>query len=198
MPRYSNFPTLFDELRSVTISDLKKLGYFKKGAFMSGTMNWINRYNEVTSSISLAVNNSDFNNYLELSYKCNDESYNYKVKLISLPSNLGKGKVWYFLCPFTNKRCRKLHLINGRFKHRSALPSGMYSKQTHSKKWRETDKVYGCYFDKDEAYEELYSKHFKTHYNGKPTKRYLKLLQQIEKAEKVSCLDIERLLVNGF
>jgi len=60
------------------------------------------------------------------------------------------------------------------------------------------EKVYGNYFDNDEHYKELYSKHFKKFYNGKPTKRYLKLLQQIEKAEKVSYLDIERLMVNGF
>ncbi len=77
--------------------------------------------------------------------------------------------------------------------HRSALPSGMYSTQTHSKKWRLMEKVYGCYFDCDKYYQELYSKHFKTHYNGKPTKRYLKLMRQIQKSEQFTPEDIERL-----
>jgi hypothetical protein len=45
------------------------------------------------------------------------------------------------------------------------------------------DKVYGSYFRLDRLYEELYSKHFKTHYNGRPTKRYLKLMEQINRAE---------------
>ncbi len=45
------------------------------------------------------------------------------------------------------------------------------------------DKVYGSYFKLDKLYEELYSKHFKTHYNGKPTRRYLKIMQQINKIE---------------
>ena len=115
--------------------------------------------------------------------------------MVSIKSNLGKGKIWYFRCPFTGKRCRKLHLIDERFMHRSALPSGMYSSQTHSKKWRLMEKVYGCYFDVDRYYEQLYSKHFKTHYNGKPTKRYLKLMRQINKAERYTVSEIENLFL---
>ncbi|NQY28281.1 MAG: hypothetical protein HRT69_02305 [Flavobacteriaceae bacterium] len=45
--------------------------------------------------------------------------------------------------------------------HRSDLPSGVYSKQLHTKKWLEIEKYY----------EQLYSKHFKKFYNGKPTKK---------------------------
>ena len=57
------------------------------------------------------------------------------------------------------------------------------------------DRVYGSYFELDNLYEELYSKHFKTHYNGKPTKRYLKLLKQINKVERFSATDIEQLFL---
>ncbi len=59
----------------------------------------------------------------------------------------------------------------------------MYDSQTKSKKWRLWDRLYGSYFKLDKLYEELYSKHFKTNYKGKPTKRYLKLIQQINKIE---------------
>ena len=186
MPRYSNFPTLIDELRNFSISDLKKLGYFKKDAFISGTMNWLNRYDEVTSSISLAVNNSDFNTYLELDYKCNGEKFNYKVEIVFLPSNLGKGNVKYFVCPFTYKRCSKLHLINGKFMHRSALINPLYSKQVESKRWRQWDKLCGAHFELENAYEKLYRKGFTRYYNGKPTKRYQKVLNCIRKYE-VNC-----------
>ena len=72
----------------------------------------------------------------------------------------------------------------------------MYESQTKSKSWRLMDKVYGSYFKLDELYEELYSKHFKTHYNGKPTKRYLKLLEQINRAERFTDSDIEKLFLN--
>ena len=74
-----------------------------------------------------------------------------------------------------------------------AFPNGMYGSQTKSKSWRQMDRVYGSYFKLDELYEEVYSKHFKTHYNGKPTKRYLKLIEQINKAERFSDSDKENL-----
>jgi len=197
MPKFPTFPYIFDEEKCISISDLRKLKYLKQNTWVSGTINW-SRAGQNTGSIGVSVIMCKNKTEMQLNYNCNNNSYNYAVRLIALPSNLGKGKVWYFLCPFTGKRCRKLHLISERFMHRSALPSGMYSKQTHSKKWREMEKVYGNYFDNNEHYKELYSKHFKKFYNGKPTKRYLKLLQQIEKAEKVSHLNIERLLLNGF
>jgi len=196
MPKFPTFPYIFDEEKCISISDLKKLKYFKINNLVSGTINWTNRGMK-TGSIGISVLMTDETNVVRFEYKCNGNNYDYKVRLISLPSNLGKGKVWYFLCPFTGKRCRKLHLIDERFMHRSALPSGMYSKQTHSKKWRQMEKVYGCYFDSDEVYKELYSKHFRRFYNGKPTKRFLKLMRKIKQAESITVNDIERLLVFG-
>ncbi|MCP4442054.1 MAG: hypothetical protein GY810_24355, partial [Aureispira sp.] len=48
-------------------------------------------------------------------------------------------------------------------------------------------------FTSEKAYEEIYSKHFKKYYNGKPTKRYKRLLQKIEDAEKVDMRALERM-----
>ncbi len=76
--------------------------------------------------------------------------------------------------------------------HRSNLPSGMYSTQTESKKWHQMSKLYGSYFELDKLYGQLYSKHFKKHYNGKPTKRYLKLMNKISQAERISISDLKR------
>ena len=67
----------------------------------------------------------------------------------------------------------------------------MYECQTRSKRWRQMDKVYGSYFKLDRLYEELYSKHFKTHYKGNPTRRYLKLIKQINKAERFTDSEID-------
>jgi len=194
MPKYSTSPYLFDEERNISITNLRKWGYLKEYSQRSSNITWSR--NEIeTSSIGIKIVMNDFENILTVNYKCNGTSYNYNIPLVSLPSNLGKGKVWYFQCPFTNKRCRKLHLISERFMHRSALPSGMYSIQTQSKRWRFMDKVYGSYFESDKYYQELYSKHFKTHYKGKPTKRYLKLMRQINKAERFSVSEIENLFL---
>jgi len=160
---------------------------------VSGTLTWSSN-GEKTASISITVSTNK-KPYIELDYKYNDEPRKYKVSFVSIPSNLGKGKVWYFLCPKTHKRCRKLYSIGGYFLHRETFKGCMYDSQTKSKRWRQMDRVYGSYFELDNLYEELYSKHFKTHYNGKPTKRYLKLLKQINKNVRFSASDIEQLFL---
>lgn len=194
MSRYSTYPFLFDEAKFITITILKKWGYLELGTSKRGVLTW--RINGTkTGSISIFVNH---NNLVTVDYKCNETPYKYNIYLTSTPSNLGIGSIWYFICPFTHKRCRKLHLISERFMHRSNLPSGMYSTQVQSKSWRLMDKVYGSYFKLDGLYQELHSKHFKTHYNGKPTKRYLKLINKISQGERIPIEDIERLMVFGY
>jgi hypothetical protein len=181
MGRNSSFPILFDEIKSISITDLKKMHYLTKNKKKGGVINWL-RLGEKSGSISVEVLISDYDNYILFSYNCNDNSYNYRVNLVSTESNLNKGEIWYFLCSQTGMRCRKLHLLNGIFQHRTALKTGMYSKQTESKNWRGLTKYYGSYFDSDNLYKELYSKYFKTHYKGKPTKRYLRILNKLKQA----------------
>ena len=194
MPKPQTFPYLFDELKNINISTLIKLKYLIKGQTKSGVLTWRNRHNEVTGRITINVHFTQSKQVLNLDYKTEDEIYNVNINLASIPSNLGKGLIWFFICPYTFKKCRILHLIQGKFIHRSALKTGMYSKQYISKEWRQVDRVYGSYFDLDNYYEELYKKHFKKFYNGKPTKRYLKLMNKIAKAERISVTDIERLM----
>lgn len=196
MPKPYSFPTLFDEIKSFSITDLKRLGYIHYPLVVTGIIQWKNNFDEVTGAINIYVHLMENEQFINLSYTAIGETeYNYKVLLEALPSNLGKGDVWYFICPFTLQRCRKLHLIQGRFMHRSALKTGMYSTQIKSKQWRRIDKVYGVYFALDRNYSQLHAKHFKKRYKGKPTKRYLKLIQKISQAEKIPIEDIERLLM---
>lgn len=72
----------------------------------------------------------------------------------------------------------------------------MYEKQTKSKKNRYFDKTLGMYFRADLLFEQLYKKHFKKHYAGKPTKKYLKLTQQIQRAESIPVHEIEKALMS--
>jgi hypothetical protein len=136
-----------------------------------------------TGSISIQVNTHSEQPYIELDYKYRDEPRNYKLSLVSMLSNLGKGLIWYFLCPQTNKRCRKLYSIDGYFLHREAFNGCMYETQTQSKKYRQLDKTLGAYLKEDELYSQLYQKHFKKTYAGKPTKKYLRIIEHIQKAE---------------
>ena len=193
MPKPYTFPTLYNEALQLSISKLKGWGYLAPGQIKSGTINW-SRHGESTGSISIQVNTKSEQPYIELDYKYRDEPRNYKVYLTSTPSNLNKGEIWYFICPQTKKRCRKLYLIGGYFLHREAFKGCMYETQTQSKKYRELDKTLGAYFEIDNLYEELYKKNFKKTYAGKPTKRYLRIMEQIQKAESIPYHEIKRVM----
>lgn len=197
MPKPYTFPTLFDEVKTVSISFLTKYNYLNANQRQSGTITWSRNGNK-TDCISVRVNTQSEQPYIELEYRCNEAPVKYRVQLVSVPSNLGKGVVWYFICPCTDKRCRKLYLTDTYFYHRSAFKGGMYKKQTQSKKQRYFDKTLSLYFRSDELFEQLYKKHFKKLYAGKPTKKYLKLTQQIQKAECIANFEIENALKSLF
>jgi len=195
MPKPHTFPTLYNEALQIHISKLKGWGYLNPGQIKSGTLNWSRKGNP-TGSISIQVNTHSKQPYIELDYKYRGEPRNYKVYLTSTPSNLNKGEIWYFICPQTKKRCRKLYLIGGYFLHREAFNGCMYETQTQSKKYRQLDKTLGAYFKSDALYRELYKKNFKKTYAGKPTKRYLRIIGQIQKVENIPYHEIERAMLS--
>lgn len=193
MAKPATFPTLFDECATITIKFLKSHKYLEPDGWKTGTITWSQGEGEskrITGSISIKVNTQAESPYTELNYKTNDKPINYRVHLVSIPSNLGNGLVWYFLCPHTGKRCRKLYLISGYFLHRKAFTGCFYEKQTYSHKNRKQFALWGKLFDTDKVYEQIYSKYFKTDYAGKPTKRYLRLLKQIQAANAMSEAEI--------
>lgn len=102
-----------------------------------------------------------------------------------------------FFVQKTNKCCRKLYSIGGYFFHREAFKgfNCLYESQTHSKYERMLNKKYSAYFGSDQLYKQLYQKYFKKTYGGNPTKKYLKLTQMIQQAEKISYKEIEMLLI---
>ncbi len=194
MPKPYTFPTLYNEALQISITKLKEWEYLDPKQIKSGTLNW-SRNGNSTGSISIKVSTHNEQPYIELDYNYRDEPRNYKVRLVSMPSNLGKGLIWYFLCPHTNKRCRKLYSIGGYFFHREAFNGCMYECQTQSKYSRQLSRLYEPYFKQEGHYKEIHSKHFKKYYNGKPTKRYLKLMNMIRQAENISISDIKRTLI---
>lgn len=195
MPKPHTFPTLYNEVLQIHISKLKGWGCLDPEQNKSGTLSW-SRNGNPAGSISIKVNNHSEQPYIELDYKYGDEPRNYKVYLTSTPSNLNRGEIWYFICPQTKKRCRKLYSIDGYFLHREAFNGCMYETQTQSKKYRQLFKTLGAYFKSDNLYSELYKKNFKKTYSGKPTKKYLRIMEQIQKAESIPYHEIERAMLS--
>jgi hypothetical protein len=195
MPKPQTFPTLYNEALQIHISKLKRWGYLDPEQIKSGTLNW-SRNGNLIGSISIQVNTHSEQPYIELDYKYRDEHRNYKVYLTSTPSHLNRGEIWYFICPQTKKRCRKLYLIDGYFLHREAFSGCMYETQTRSKKYRQLDKILGAYFKIDELYSQLQKKNFKKTYAGKPTKKYLRIMEHIQKIESIPHHEIERAILS--
>tara|TARA_R110000823_G_scaffold213278_5_gene343232 strand:+ start:209 stop:769 length:561 start_codon:yes stop_codon:yes gene_type:complete len=182
MPKHPSNPPLFNAVLQISISKLKELGYLNTDQSKLGVITWtIN--GEDTASISIKVSTYTDQPHIELDYSHRGEPRNYSVGLVTITSNLGKGLIWYFRCPQTYKLCRKLYLVGGYFLHREAFNGCMFETQTHSKYYRELDKVFGIYFRIDDLYSQLYQKNFKKTYAGRPTKRYLRIMKQIHKAE---------------
>ena len=178
MPRFPTFPTLYDECKQISITDLKRWDYLKLDQSKRGVINW-HMGEQKTGSITIWVNTTKESPSLELDYILDGNRIKYAVPLVTIPSNLGKGHLWYFLCPTTGKRCRKLYLIQDKFLHREACQGCFYDKQVQSKSYKDLDRTFGRAFRAEEAYEEMHKPHFKKFYNGKPTKRYLRLLKKM-------------------
>jgi len=193
MGRYATYPTTIDDLKTITLTKLKEWGYLTTGE-RTGTITW-SRNGEVYSSIGIKLVFTNSTKYLLLDYKCNGEAYNYKVYIQSKPSNLGFGEVLYFVCPSTRLYCRKLYFSSGYFLHRKAFSGLMYENQIASKKTRYLHNIFDRFYLPDSLYEERYKKYFKTHYNGKPTKRYLKLENKIKISESYPPDTLERLML---
>ncbi|MBP7679055.1 MAG: hypothetical protein KA096_01365 [Bacteroidales bacterium] len=172
---------LVEDCKALSISDLKRWGYLKPKQYLSGVVTWYQGQGEnkrVLASISILVcTYNEYNPFLELDYSHFGTPINYQVELTAIPSNLGKGVVWFFICPRTGIRCRKLHLVGGYFYHRSAFKGCLYEKQKHSHKTRNLYKYFEVIFGNEKP-----SKPIRTNYAGKPTKRFMKAMEKDYKA----------------
>lgn len=190
MPKPSTYPPLYNDALQLNIATLKEWGLLAPNQIKSDTVTWW-RNGNVRGKIKIAIDTTHHQPFIVLDYKYGNEPRKYKVTLIAKESNLGKGKIWYFICPQTGKLCRKLYSIDGYFYHRKAFTGCMYESQTQSKLYRSIDKTYGAFFKLDLLNSELRRKHAKQFYAGTPTKKYLKLIKEIEKAKSVSWGEIE-------
>lgn len=193
MPKPHTLPTLYDDVIKLNITDLRKWKYLEKGYYKKGSVEFSSNGNN-RGNITIYVDTRAEKYTITLIYSYNGQGVKYSIDIVSLPSNLGKGKVFYFVCPVTQKRCRKLYCIGGEFLHREAFKGCMYESQTYSKTYRSLNKTIGAFFRSDRHYDTIYSKHFKKTYAGKPTKRYLKLMKEINKGESIPIEEVKRMM----
>lgn len=122
--------------------------------------------------------------YIRLTYK-NTNTYSgevtnqdYKIYLITIPSNLGKGNILYFLCPVTGRRCRIFYKCYGSliWKSRLAYHHRIYY---HSQVCSKYDYHNIRYWDISRRLDVLNKKVVKNNYKGEPI-RLLKTIKTLE------------------
>jgi hypothetical protein len=182
MGRYSTGATYTIACRRITIVFLKEQNYLQPGWQKSGTINF-SQNGEPAGSISISTNMVE-EPYLRLTYNKTDRYTNekinidYQVKLVRVPSNLGRGFRYYFVCPFSFKRCETLYMAYGSpyFKHREAYRTRLYyfcQLDSHRERCYRYHSI-GAILDK------LYEKQVKSHYRGNKTR----LIKRIEALER--------------
>lgn len=153
------------------------LKYIRNNIFpFAGSTSW-----NTGASISFLLSKDEAGLFLELNYsktiKEEKESFNYKVRIVSVPSNLGKGENYYFICPISEKRCKILFMAYGSnyFKCRTAYQNRIYYPSQLSSRLNLNNDIY---WRVERQLKTLYPKHPKTHYKGnftRPQQRIKKL-----------------------
>jgi hypothetical protein len=185
MAKTATFPLIIDRCLTVSIADLKRWGCLKPGYRLTGIAYWMQGSERVASVgyNSFLAPDAD-GSFITFDYRHDGQPVKLHLPLISAPANIGKGRVWFFRCPATGQRCKKLHLINGRFMHRSAVREAMYKQQTQSKKWRQISRFFDMYEIQEAVLAELTKPGFKEKYRGRETRRLTQLIRKVEKAGK--------------
>ena len=180
----------------IELSYLIKKGFIKKDCLKSGTLSWTNGSNIRFQSNYYAPEG----NYLRLIYTNTDRNgektdHDYKIQLTTVPSNLGKGEVLYFICPVTHKRCRVLYCCYGSpiWKSRFAYHNRIYyQSQVSSKRSYWND----MYWEFEKKIKNLESNRRKQYtYKGKPTKFAVRL-QKLQALQ--DCYDQMRWSASAF
>ena len=187
MGRYSTGAITTGEAVRIELSYLLKQWKIHKHERIKGSLFWNNG-----SSISFESCHQEEEKYIRLIYtltKPSGEEYklDYMIQLTTIPSNLGRGEVLYFVCPTSGRRARILYRAYGSqiFKSRQAYRTRIYySCQKCQKNLYDTER----YFALEKLLEGLPPAR-KNHYQGKET-RHQERIRKLE--ERKSYHDLKR------
>ena len=181
-----------EQSNALSIFWLKKHGYLHKDySHQSGGITWTYGYSENKSSISFNISRENWGTpeektYINLNYthtnrQTDEKEYmNYKIGLDTTPCNYG-GKRYWFICPLTKngkycgRRVGVLFCIGKWFGCRHCGEIA-YAKQMEGGKYRWN----GISIKDIERAEKEVKRYY---YNGKPTRKYKRLIRMNEKFE---------------
>lgn len=170
------------ECRKLNINWLIKNGYIRRGAITQGQMSWTD---ESTAGFECKCTGAEkwFRIYYTITNRQGTKTkLDYKIQITTVPSNLGKGEVLYFVCPESGKRARVLYSAyrHPKYLHRDWYLERYnvriyYTTQQCSKRDYYNDRYHDLRKQVEKLENELFVKHRKALYRGKPTKDFRKL-----------------------
>jgi len=183
MGRSSSGKYTTSESNRLDLRVMLRNGQLQKGKHLKGTIEWTNG-----SSITFESKYTENEIYFRVAYTITSNrtgeatDYDYKIDLVTIPSNLGKGEILYLVCPESNRRARVLFMAYGHHKyiHRDLYLDNygerLYYNSQSSSKGDYHNTMYFNYERKVKDLENrLFAKHRKLFYKGKPTKDHQKL-----------------------
>lgn len=168
---------------TLSVSDCKRLGFLKPLAFRSGSVIWHQKGKQL-AAVTLTTDTRTVP-VAKLSYTVNGKYVCDTLYLRFKHSNLkeNNGGYYYFVCPETGRNCRKLYLVDGHFKSRSAFRP-LYEQQKKSKKQR-TNPLY-LYLDLEDTAERMVNqKYRRIFYRDKQTPFGCKLEKILQRQQAV-------------
>lgn len=131
-----------DSYKQLTIEELKKYWYLDESRKkIKGIYSWLNWIWEVTSRVALGVLKIKWTTLLRIWYMMWKKKVIHQIVLERVPCHFWWVR-WYFICPFTQKRCLTLYMQdNWAFAGRAHLKL-LYPSQLESKNFREWRKLF--------------------------------------------------------
>lgn len=117
--------------------------YLKPGCVIQTNFSWTKRWRSesegtVVASVKLSCKllHDSSEGWVMLEYTQGEIPRCDRIDLVSVPSNLGKGRVLYFVCPETGRKCRMLYRCYDSqiWKSREAYQRRIYYECQHSSK----------------------------------------------------------------
>lgn len=188
---YSNKKDEADNLRRITVFSLKEWDYFR--GRKSGIITWTSGWDDSKNSVSIMVDPSEKLPHLRIWYthtnRSTDEKTNldYNIPLITTKCNLG-GKRYWFICPwyrngvYCGQRVAALYMGGKHFACRHCYDLSYASKNENRRYYLSPLRQI---LDSETEIEELTKKVKTKFYDGKPTRKYKRLLKAIDRANGV-------------
>lgn len=166
---------------SINITALRRMGYFNPIYKATGSIEYTANGNYITRVYFETCDDTA----IVLNYTWGGVAISQRIAVVKRLSNLKKGSLYFFVCPYTSKYVRNLYLPQGvtQFASNCAFkPPIYYESQTHTKYY----KPVGQCLHVEQLLERLESARNQSQYNGQETKRSKRIKALINKYNQAS------------